>query len=160
MAPNGWGSPTYNTTGIGGKPALVFVGGNTDNLQTTADVVAIGTGNTASIFMLANFTTGSFFGPFMAGNGEIAGPDASAHSFTTSIEAVGPVLSAYQNFGGPFGSATPTINTEQRWGWVLNGTTITPYANNVAGTPSALSFNFTTPGVLAFRLAESCRSHP
>src|ERR1035437_9921307 len=64
MAPNGFTGPTYNTTGLGGKPALDFAGGNANGMRTTADVVAIGTGSASSIFMLAKAITGSAGGPY------------------------------------------------------------------------------------------------
>src|SRR4051812_36594279 len=51
MAPNGFSGPTYNTTGLGGKPSLDFAGGNVNGMRTTADVVSIGTGSAASVFM-------------------------------------------------------------------------------------------------------------
>jgi hypothetical protein len=67
MAPNGFTGPTLNATGLGGKPSLDFTGGFTNGLRTTFQTVTIGTGNTASVFMLAKFSGTSAGGPYMQG---------------------------------------------------------------------------------------------
>ena len=148
MAPNGFTGPTYNTTGLGGKPALVFAGSNTTGMRTTADVVSIGTGSTSSIFMLASFTSGSGGGPYIAGNGQVSGPGSSDNSWTLGAQSGTPGIEADHSFGA-YGSTAAALNTELRLGFVLDGTNATAYVNNVAGTPQALSFSLTTPGTLS-----------
>jgi hypothetical protein len=49
---------------------------------------------------------------------------------------------------GSFTSQAISLNTEARLGFIWDGTNGTPYLNNVAGTPAAHSFSFTTPGTL------------
>jgi hypothetical protein len=49
MAPNGFTGPTYNTTGLGGKPSLDFAGGGVNGMRTSSDVVTLGTGTTSSM---------------------------------------------------------------------------------------------------------------
>ena len=94
MAPNGFTGPTYNTTGLGGKPALTFAGGNATGMRTTADVVTIGTGSASSIFTLASFTSGSIGGPYIAGNGQVATPTQSANSWLMSLVGSTPDIEA------------------------------------------------------------------
>lgn len=146
MAPNGFTGPVYNTTGLGGKPALVFAGGNATGMRTSTDVVTLGTGATSSIFMLANFTTSSNEGPYIAGNGQVVSPGAGANSYLLELNDAGFIIGD-QNFG-QYASTTAAINTELRIGFIWDGTNATGYINNVAGTPQAHSFNFTTPGSL------------
>jgi hypothetical protein len=147
MAPNGFTGPTYNTTGLGGKPSLDFAGSNVNGMRTTADVVAIGTGSASSIFMLAKAITGSAGGPYVTGNGEVAQPSATANSFDVNLAASGPNIQSDQNFGS-YGTEAFTLNTESRFGFIWDGTNGTPYLNNVAGTAAAHSFSFTSPGSL------------
>jgi hypothetical protein len=59
-----------------------------------------------------------------------------------------PDIEADQNFGS-YGTATAATATELRLGFIWDGSgNGTAYVNNVAGTPSAHSFSFTTPGSL------------
>lgn len=148
MAPNGFTGPTYNTTGLGGKPALVFAGGGANGMRTTADVVAIGTGSASSIFMLASFSSGSAAGPYIAGNGSSGNPGTATNSWIFLANGSVPDIEVDHNFG-TYASGPATLNTELRLGIVYNGTTATPYVNNVAGTVgSPPATVFTTPGTL------------
>jgi hypothetical protein len=148
MAPNGFTGPTYNTTGLGGKPSLDFVGGNTSGMRTTADVVALGTGTTSSIFILAKASaTGSLKGPYIAANGEVGTYTQTSKSWALSMDGSGPTLEATAA-NGTWGSSTFTVNTEGRYGVINDGTNFTPYINNVAGTPATKTITFATPGSL------------
>jgi hypothetical protein len=147
MAPNGFTGPTYNTTGLGGKPSLDFAGGNVNGMRTSSDVVTLGTGTTSSMFMLASVVATSSGGPYIAGNGFAGTPGNNSNSWVMDLSNTGPLLDAVAASGN-WGSATFSLNTEIRFGIINDGTNFTPYVNNVAGTPAAKTITFTTPGTL------------
>jgi hypothetical protein len=146
-APNGFTGPTYNTTGLGGKPSLDFTAGFVPGMRTTADVVTLGTGSTASVFMLAQVLSSSVGGPYISGNGQQSTPASSANSFIFVPDGSVPDIHANQ-ISTSYTSEAISLNTEVRIGFIGDGTNGTPYVNNVAGTPAAHSFSFTTPGTL------------
>jgi hypothetical protein len=149
MNPNGFVGPTLNATGLGGKPSLDFTGGFTNGLRTTFQTVAIGTANTASIFMLAKFSATSAGGAYMQGNINSAAPKSDAGSFL--FEADGSVPDIYSvHASGTFGTQTASINTEHRLGVILDGAShSTTFVDGASSTVALTSFNFTTPGALS-----------
>jgi hypothetical protein len=64
-----------------------------------------------------------------------------------TLLASGPNIQADQNFGS-YGTASFSLNTEARFGFIWDGTNGTPYLHNVPGTPAAHGFSFTSPGSL------------
>lgn len=149
MAPNGYSGPVYNTTGLGGKPALVFAGGNATGMRTSSDVVTVGTGSSSSIFMLASFLVASTGGPYIAGNGQ-GGSQGAGNTVSWLFYTAGSVPDIEMNHAyGTYGSGAVSLGTEQRLGIVATSGVVTPYVNNVAGTPgSPPAFSFTSPGTL------------
>lgn len=142
--PNGFTGPVVGT--IGGKTGLVFAGGNATGLRTTADSVTIGTGSASSVFMLGSFSGSSGDGgPYVAGNGQVNTATSAANSWAFGLNGSGLDIEAI-HASGSFATTSAALNTELRLGIILDGTNATAYVNNVAGTPAALSFSFTSPG--------------
>jgi hypothetical protein len=134
---------TFHATGLGGKESIGFISGG--SLLTATDAMTnMGTGNTASIFMLASISasTGSD-GPAYSASGQSASSGANSAIFF--------FLSNTPDFtyAHASGTGTPqsvTADAETRIGMIFDGTNATPYKNNVAGSSSALNFNWASPG--------------
>jgi hypothetical protein len=139
--------PFNATSAYNSLPAFDFVEAN-DALLTTGNTFAIGTGTVGSVFivgrMLANTAA---FGRAIAyqenGDGNDSGSTTSAswllrNGSTDAIEA-------FRN-GGALSSSAITLNTNYRLGVIFDGANATSYVNNVAGTPSAYTNAWGSPG--------------
>lgn len=145
MSGFGYSQPAAST--LNGKPSLIFVSQN-NQLRTATETVAIGTGNTFSIFMLGSHTSSSTSGPSMGGNGAGVAYGANAQAFTMAVGVSGKLELVY--LSGEYGGATVSTGVEQRYGIVYNGTSFQLYLNGAAlGSPYTASFSFTSPGTFS-----------
>jgi hypothetical protein len=104
----------------------------------------MGTGNLASVFVLASLTTSA------SGNG-ISYTAAGQAATTGANSAIFFFLSTTPDFtwAHSFANGTPlsvTASTETRMGMIFDGSVGTSYKNNVAGSTNALNFNWSSPG--------------
>lgn len=154
--------PTFRSTGFNGLPCVEYSSAANQALRTTYDTVAIGTGNTASIFMVGTFNTGATSGgPGIVGNGQ-TNPAVDVNSGGFGFNAAGTKFDCRHAFDDR-GDTTASLDTNYRFGLILDGTNVTLYLNNVAGTPAALSWSWTSPGGFwltntgfAGKIAECC----
>lgn len=145
----GYGVPTWASAGLNGKPAVQFVQASAQGLGTTADSVAMGTGNQVSCFILGSLTTSANAqGVGYAGNGvAITSIPFDLHSAVIMQLTSTPGFEWFYNSGNGTADSV-SANTETQMGMVFDGVNGTPYVNNVAGTSNALNFNWTSPGRL------------
>lgn len=131
IAPNFAGTPTYQSAGLGGKPAVIFNAANTDRLNNAS--VAFGAVSTVSAFMLSSFT-----GSSLAAGG-LGLFDGGGNKMGLVADGAAPGVEAVFGFGNGV-VQTAAINTELRLGIVFNGSTAITYVNNVANsTPFSAS---------------------
>jgi len=146
--PHGFNSPVMNTTAVNSKEGVVWSASNVNALLTdpiaSGGSVVWGTGTTYSVYILGSGTAngaGSGFSYTVTGGPSVDpnGGELLAQSGNT----FGFVHASNQQYPGSF-----TLNTVTRFGAIGDGTNFTPYVNNVAGTTSALSFTFGSPGAI------------
>jgi hypothetical protein len=140
----GTSAPTYRAAGLGGKPFLQFSAGIT--AQTTGNVVAIGTGNVSSAYVLTSQTT-STNGQGVSYQAVGQAPGTGANSGVWFFFTTTPDFTWDHAFSTGTALAF-TANTETRLGMILDGVNATPYKNGVAGTANALNFSWATGGAI------------
>jgi hypothetical protein len=144
----GFTKATYASTGLNGKPSLDFDNSGPAVLRTALDSLAMGTGNAGSMFILGSLsTTAASLGAGYAGNG-IAGANINSDAGSGAFFLLNttPDFTWAHAFDAGATPQTVTADTATRMGMIFDGTNATPYKNNVAGTPQAKTWNWTSPG--------------
>lgn len=145
------GTVPFSASGLGGGPGFNFNGAG--SLRTTADTLAFGTGNSASMFVCGQLVAGS--NSMLAGyqgNGQSASPTYTLVSGGNFIGENGSTAAIYGfRNSTPIGTATlPGFSTTARMGGIYDGANYNPYVNNVLGTAATSTGNWTSPGTLVF----------
>lgn len=145
------GTVPFNATGLNGGPSFDF--NKTGGFVTTTDAVTFGTGVLFSVFASGQMNGATGVYGMLAGY--IATGEPNTYGGTgNSGSAIGRNAGADAILGfrggSPVGNASVSQDVTMRMGGVYDGTNFTPYVNNVAGTTSAATANFATPGTLVF----------
>ncbi len=139
----GANQPAYLATGYNSKPAIQLYGSggvahNSSWMTTSANPVTLPTNGVSTWFvvgqLLAN-TDAVGFGRFVTylGNGSTA--DNAALSMSPMFrDGTNAAVDGSVDVGTVYSNSALTLSTNFRIGTLYDGTTMTPYVNNVAGT--------------------------
>jgi hypothetical protein len=132
------GTVPFNATGYNSKPTFAFVAANAAGL-TSASFNILGTGTTGSAYFVGQMASGTDpNGGGVSFVGTIAGTDFSDIGSSAWIlrEGANDRITTYTS-GSQRGFDNISLATNYRLGAIFDGTNVTRYINNVAGTPAA-----------------------
>lgn len=141
--------PIFGASAMGsGKPGLI-ADLNAGTVMFTAAGVAMGTGNLASGFFVAQLTANpTAFGRVFGYVGGADGTDSDTDSVIFGLQYPGnPDVSAYRG-GTIIGPGTAVANTTFQFGAVFDGTDATVYLNNTEAASEAINMNFSDAGLI------------
>ena len=144
----GANQPAYQATGFNGLPTVNFTAANADVLRSGATAMTLGNA-TASFFVVGQMLTGtlsygralSFLGP--GDTVDYADPGSASCIIRDDV------ANAFITYAGGATRCTAvalSLATNYRIGMIYGGASVTPYLNNVAGTPGAYSTAFDATG--------------
>ncbi len=136
--------PQFLSAGLNSKQTIQFTASGNTGLLTASGVV-FGTGNLASGFFIGTMTTNansfansvSYCGPTSA-SCNLSGDFITAFR-NNGANSVCSDKGAVSTSGGGTGCPSVTLSTELRFGGIADGSNITSYLNNVAGTSAAVT---------------------
>jgi hypothetical protein len=140
--------PTFDTTGLDGQPAVLFDAGTTTYMATATDSVAMGSVTTSSAFAVAQLNTASVsFGRLVTytGTGEAQDYNNNGSAIYLLRNATNNQFCSHRN-GNTYGTTNISLDTSYSMGSIWDGTNVTTYLDNVAGTPAANTMTFVSPG--------------
>jgi hypothetical protein len=145
LQPTAASQPSYNATGIGGKPSIV-TDGSDDLLRTGVAAVTIGAQTKASMFFIAMTLTGdtaanSRFCSYTA-NGQANDWDNTGSGVFALWDAVS--TPAFRNSSAIAGIVSFALDTGYRFSTIWDGTNVTTYRNDLTNSAAnALAFGAT-----------------
>lgn len=141
--------PLYKTAGYNGKPCVQLVAANNTGLITASNTfTALNGGTTSSFFGVGQMLTIQNFGRLITAS-DLNGTSFDFNNPGSYIpileDGTNSAIEAFFN-GSPAGNIAVSTATNYRFGNVRDASALTPYINNVAGTPAATPFTWGTNG--------------